>query len=164
MLKNNVKRNIVILCVIVFVGFIFWNSSKPAEDSDGYSLKIAGMILKTFVSGYDKMLPIQQEEMLTNVNNLVRSAAHITEFAVFGVLVTVLLHKLGQNRDSVITRHKIITALAVCFLCALSDEIFQIFIDGRTFQLTDIACDVFGAYAGILCTSGIFHKVSRKKC
>lgn len=74
---------------------------------------------------------------------MVRKAAHFTEFAGLGFLTNLSIY---------FTKHKknIPVGIAVGSAYAATDEIHQIFVDGRSCQLTDWAIDTIGITAGSL--------------
>lgn len=75
--------------------------------------------------------------------DIVRTAAHCLEFAGLAVLVFNALYRtFGRFRPWL--------AFAVSALYAVSDEVHQLFVEGRSCQLIDILIDSFGAFLGII--------------
>ncbi len=72
----------------------------------------------------------------------VRTLAHFTEYTVLGFLMSTSLTVTCSRRRPWLT-------LLLCAAYALTDEIHQIFVPGRAFQLTDIAVDSAGALLGV---------------
>ena len=77
-------------------------------------------------------------------NLLVRKAAHFTEYAVLGVLVSSALDP-GARR----TRSRILLIAAVLALVASLDESIQLFVPGRSGMVTDVLLDCCGAATGV---------------
>lgn len=67
------------------------------------------------------------------------------------LLARALVHKPGKRINLVS-----LPAWGMAVVYALSDEIHQLFVPGRTFQLADLALDALGALVGVL----IFRWVS----
>ena len=77
---------------------------------------------------------------------LFRSLAHFCEYALLSFLsVNALYSCCGYIRP--------VLATVFCAVYALTDEIHQIFVPGRAFQLSDITVDISGAVLGaVICT------------
>ena len=72
---------------------------------------------------------------------MVRKFAHFTEFAGLGFLInTALYYSIGKQ--------KLPLGIAIGSAYAGTDEIHQIFVDGRAFQISDLAVDFSGAALG----------------
>ena len=56
----------------------------------------------------------------------------------------------------------ILKSIIFCFVYSLSDEIHQIFIDGRTFQFLDLFMDAIGYILGSLIFNKLFIKKDKK--
>lgn len=83
---------------------------------------------------------------------LVRKAAHFTEYAILGVLARGLFGSLHAERG--------VRPLPVGLLVALVpvvDECIQLFVPGRSGQLTDVLIDLSGVIVGAL----LAHFVAR---
>jgi VanZ family protein len=55
---------------------------------------------------------------------------------------------LGLLASSYFGIEKAKTVFILCSIFALSDEVHQLFIDGRTFSIKDLVADVFGIFTG----------------
>lgn len=76
---------------------------------------------------------------------LLRKLAHLAEYAVLGALLLLLLYAVFRRG-----RWRTPTAIAVVFLFAVTDEIHQSFVEGRTPLPEDVLLDTLGACAGAL--------------
>ncbi len=74
--------------------------------------------------------------------DIVRTVAHCLEFAGLAVLVFNALYWSSE-------RFRPFWSFAISALYAVSDEVHQLFVEGRAFQLKDIFIDSVGAAAGI---------------
>ncbi len=74
--------------------------------------------------------------------DIVRTAAHCLEFAGLAVLVFNALYWSSL-------RFRPLLSFAISVLYAVSDEVHQLFVEGRACQLKDIFIDSVGAAAGI---------------
>ena len=74
------------------------------------------------------------------INYLVRKSAHITEYFILAILTISLLKEY-------ITNYKLIYILSIfiCFIYAITDEIHQYFVVGRTAIFKDVIIDTTGS-------------------
>ncbi|MEG1887136.1 MAG: VanZ family protein, partial [Oscillospiraceae bacterium] len=93
---------------------------------------------------YSALPELQQVDIVISLNSIIRSCAHFSIFGLLGVLVALafLPYKLNSHMRNVI-------AAAFCLFYAFSDEIHQLFVPGRAFQLFDILVDFCGSLCGI---------------
>ena len=76
---------------------------------------------------------------------MIRKSAHFFEYAVLAILIGSLLHSYRYT-----WMNRIIYALFMVLLCAILDEYFQSFVDGRNSSVKDILIDFSGAIVGCL--------------
>lgn len=123
------KKRINILLVILWMILIFTMSSFNSTESSNQSNFIVDIITNIF--------------NITNINLLsliIRKLAHFTEYFILGILIYNLIHSYNK---------KICIAIIICVLYAISDEIHQLFVPGRSCQLLDILIDTMGSIVGI---------------
>ncbi len=126
---------ILALMVVIFL-FSSQKSAESAELSTGFC-EIAAKLLYRDYSSYP--LEVQQVIVL-GMSRFIRKLAHITLYAVLGALCYLWLHRKPHN---------ISTSMGICALYAELDELHQLFVPGRSGELTDILIDCFGAACGI---------------
>lgn len=78
------------------------------------------------------------------VHFLIRKAAHIFIYMVLGILACLTMKEY--------TEKEIQTAIIICVLYAVSDEVHQYFVPERSMQLSDVILDSIASLAGILLT------------
>jgi VanZ family protein len=71
--------------------------------------------------------------------------AHAVLYAGFGFLVT---RALAGGIGGTLTARAVFAALAICAVYGLSDEVHQLFVPRRMFDLRDLAADVAGGGLG----------------
>lgn len=74
---------------------------------------------------------------------LVRTFGHFSEFAALGFLCLNCYYAFNNKMKPLIS-----VALSWCY--AWTDEIHQIFVDGRAFQISDLLVDLAGIFFGTL--------------
>lgn len=144
---DNMKK-VKLILVILWMIIIFIFSHQKADDSsklsDGIILKTVRIIEKITDKEYS------DEEMLNNFVKPVRKLAHFTIYLILGILVYLYVKELNISKIFIIS-------LLVCILYALSDEIHQLFIIGRSGRILDVFIDSLGSLLGIF----IMKKVGR---
>ena len=153
-------RVISIITTICIMALIFFFSSQTREESSEVSRNVVKKIVDAvsrLTSGSEK----DKKELVDSIHNFIRTAAHFAVFALLGVSsVVMFLSNLNGMRTNAF-----IVAAVFCFVYACSDEIHQIFVDGRAFQLSDIIVDSFGSATGILAvilSEKIYLRLTRK--
>lgn len=126
------KRLAVFLwcCVAICMAVIFYFSSRPADISSQQS----GFIRRILESIFG---------VSTTTDYIVRKLAHFSEFLGLSLLTNGALYfSYGKTRKFIAT--------GASSLYAITDEVHQIFVDGRSCQLTDWLIDTAGAVTGLL--------------
>lgn len=132
-----------VMCMAV----IFFMSHKPAMESAEMSGVITEWLIEHGVS----------ENNAENTETVVRKSAHMFEFFSLCFCMGMFVH-VRKGRLSV---KYIAAVLAICVLYAASDEIHQLFIDGRAGQVRDVLIDTSGAALAMLLLI-VVEKVSEK--
>ena len=153
--KNSVKtlcaKCILIILIIANLGFIWANSAKESTESNKSSKSIAQTVTKKVVKDYDTLPKKEQEKAVSRVNVKIRSMAHFAEFIPLGLFSFLLFFSFFGPRRKNLWQFVFATVLISCIfcaLCALGDEIHQIFVKGRSFQVEDILTDTLGSFCG----------------
>jgi len=119
---------------------IFYLSSQIGKQSDQLSIGITTIIVRTI----EQILPKLNVD-ISYLNSIVRKITHFLIYLVLGFLVMNALMKSYKSG----VKFYIISALLICMIYAISDEIHQLFIPGRGAHLTDVIIDIFGSIFGI---------------
>ena len=139
--------NYVIVCGWALVIFIL--SNQPAAVSSGQSGVIVGHL--------QQAMPGVSTAILTF---LVRKSAHIIAYFILGILMYRALRITIRRWQ---TRTVASFALLNCSLYAVTDEIHQLFVPGRSGELRDVMIDSIAALVGVgLCVWMMRRQASRK--
>lgn len=130
MQTEKIKKIICWCLVAVCMGVIFYFSSKTASESTQQSDGILNIIYKLF-----------GENSVTSF--IVRKCAHFLEFAGLSFLFSIAFY---QQTKSV----KFILPVCCTSFYAVTDEIHQLFVEGRACKVLDWAVDTTGALFGFL--------------
>lgn len=121
--------------------FIFSMSGQNATISS----KASESFIRFFLDSINFLDESAKEALVSSLQFVVRKAAHFTVFATLGVFsYSAMLTYSIKNKT------QIYTAGAICLIYAASDEIHQIFVDGRAGRLYDVGIDFMGSIIGIL--------------
>jgi VanZ family protein len=156
-LNMTYKRFIPWLFVILWMGIIFFLSAQTAAESSGLSGQTIRALIPIFMPEFIDMSQVQQNEIVANLQHLVRNIAHILIYSVLGVLCICALISYKFK-----LKVKIFATLVICTVYAATDELHQLFVDGRGFQFSDIFLDFCGAFLGVLVVVGVYWMRGRK--
>lgn len=115
------------------------NSSKSKKTSN----KVINFIID--VNPYTKNLSyIEKKQLSKKMLTPIRKLAHFSIYTILGITVMgyVCTYDISKKKRICIT-------LIVGMLYAISDEIHQLFVKGRSGQITDILIDTVGVLFGI---------------
>lgn len=170
MSNKRCQRLFFSVLTIVWMVVIFCFSSDNAEQSSSKSLGIGQTIARVLVPDFDEWTTEKQEEWVEGIEYPIRKTGHAAEYAVLGFLC------MGTARSWLQTgrrerNNKIVVFLAwfAATLYAASDEIHQLFVPGRSGQLSDVILDSIGALVGIgLCMLTLqirrYRGIMTRKC
>lgn len=141
------KKIVILFALLAWTLFIFHNSMEPAVVSSRRStgaLAIVNQFLTKF--GMDFM-----------TEHLLRKMGHFSEFAIEGVLLA-----LFWGQVIPLQKGRIQTVALCGLLTAMTDETIQLFIEGRSCQVTDVWIDFCGVVVGLGLTE-VVRWMRRKK-
>lgn len=144
--KKIIKGCIVILCMAIIFSFSMDNSKESTKKSEGVILEVTSFL------GFD-LTNKQQQHIVELFFVPVRKAAHFLIYFVLGIALISFLREF-----SIPIRKLILLSIFLAFLYACSDEIHQLFVAGRSGQVSDVLLDSIGASVGILSYYLLFRK------
>lgn len=153
------KKYLPLLILALLLGLFFF-SSQDSIETNAISLKAAHAAARLLYFNFEHCTPEIQSALIHGLNPFIRKAAHLTLYALLGGLSYLWLRHLPHN---------ISTAMSIAALFAALDEFHQLFVDGRTGNVTDIFLDCFGAACGIgivfllLCLRHCLHNAKIQK-
>lgn len=123
------KNKLWFVFFILWTLFIFSNSMLPAIESSDIS---SGLSYKIY---YLLNLTVDFELFHT----FIRKCAHFIEYAILGIFAGLSFKK-----------EYFIKIVLLCVLVASCDETIQLFVEGRSGQVSDVLLDSIGSFTGIL--------------
>ena len=153
--KNKLVKCILWILVVVWMIVIFMLSNAPSNASSKSSRNVirGGFEVTINVTngvGITNYHPSKSElnKIVSKLNEPLRECMHGFEYFILAILLVMALSKSN-------IRNVYKLAMFICILYALSDEIHQMFIPGRAFQLIDLIIDLIGCLIGCLLCKGI---------
>ena len=149
--KISALRAVLVLLIFVNLGFIWFNSSQVSDNSNEMSNSVTKSVAPHVVKDFDKLSTPQKEAKITSLNSIIRECAHTAEFVPLGFLILMLILScldFEVCRGVDVFWLTLLCTLPAIFIMALSDEVHQIFVKGRAFQLADIGLDMLGSLGG----------------
>ncbi len=144
--SKNHFRDIVLSLTILWMIFIFLMSAQPADESTNTSLFVGRTIASWTVPGFTDWSQEDQLRLAETIDHPVRKTAHALEYTILGILISLTLNE--YRKVSYESNMAIAFILGAAY--AATDEFHQLFVPGRSGQLSDVALDSLGVLAGCI--------------
>lgn len=151
MIRKIIKLIIVILCMVIIFSFSTDTGAESNKKSDGVIISICKTFIKHDLSTKEK------EKYINKYVKLVRKSAHFLIYLILGISIISLIKEY-----QIINSKALLIAITISFLYACSDEIHQLFVNGRTGKIIDVLIDTLGSIVGVYLYYYIY-KFRRKK-
>ena len=151
------RRKLFIVFTLIWMAFIFSFSSRSGDVSSQDSNHVGMIIGEVFVPGFEQWNDTKQDDFADAVDHPIRKTAHAMEYAVLGLLTAGIFadqKNLGKLR--------IFIPWLIAAGYAATDEFHQLFVPGRSGQISDVLLDSAGALAGVWIMTGL-AKIRKKK-
>jgi len=142
-----VKFRIFTAISIFIMIVIFVHSAMPAEMSS-----IESSVFERFVASILGVAP-------ESVTFAVRKCAHFTEYLVLGLFM--MLAAVNEKRGYSFITGLITWVIGTAY--AISDEVHQLFVPGRSCELRDMCIDAAGIFCGVMIIAGVRHLRTLKR-
>lgn len=127
------------LAAVIWMAVIFYLSHQPATTSSELSSGLTQFMMNTI-----EIIVPNQDLNGEAFHLYVRKGAHFFAYFMLGILV---LHALRCSK--LLGFQCVGFALLICVLYAVSDEVHQLFITGRSGEIRDVLIDSAGSSVGI---------------
>ncbi|MDQ0352748.1 VanZ family protein [Alkalibacillus filiformis] len=141
------KKIVSWLAVLMWMGLIFYFSHQPGEESSELSGSVVEIVLSIvpFIDADTEWVHI-----------VIRKGAHFFVYFILGVLVINALRISGVK-----LKRSVWVSILVCLLYAISDEVHQLYIPGRSGEVSDVVLDTVGASFGMLIYLVFYRLITR---
>ena len=149
-MKNRVIRYVFWALTLAIMIFIFCHSAETAEESSKTSMSFTQTVITVVYPEFSELPEAEKTTILESLQHLVRKGAHFSVYLLLGVTSFSAFCSYDLKRYI-----KALAAFLLCALYAASDEFHQLFVAGRSGQISDILLDSAGSLCGIVITVGI---------
>ena len=156
---NKTRKLIFLFLAVCWMVVIFLFSARNAQESTEDSYAVGMTVGKITQPSFEQWSQEEQLVYAEKVDFPVRKIAHATEYA----LLSCLLLGVWYDKHKKLRRYVWIPWL-IATLYAVTDEVHQWYVPGRSCQATDVMIDSVGAMVGILFSVlGIYfiHKIKK---
>ncbi len=139
-------------------------SSDSGSKSQSLSDKITIQVINIIEPEYDKLPITSQEDLFNKTSFIVRKVGHFGEYAILAVLVACFLLTYESISNSSKGKQKMFCiTTGFDLIYAISDEIHQGFVDGRSPKVFDVCVDTVGGMSGCLFVLVIWLLIKKRK-
>ena len=138
-MKRKIGIGICLVCILLTVAFIFYNSAQPVPESQKASASVADTIVSVAPNGGESF------GSWNSFVNYIRKAAHALEFFVLGTELSLLFFVLLKTRKL----QSVWNVLSLVLCTAVADESIQI-LSGRGPRVQDVLLDFSGGAVAML--------------
>ena len=150
-MKKNIIRAVLLILVIVISSIIFGFSAQDGETSGGISKRVITIIADVFnLNGDTRNIFIEKGE------GVIRKLAHFGIYTLLGLASMGFIATFNLKR-----KNQILITIVWGFLYASTDELHQMFINGRNASFLDVLLDTSGVIFGILLII-IYFKIHKR--
>lgn len=148
-MKN--RKTITIILIISWMIIVFLFSDQPSIESSSTSGKVIEIIIKTLNINIS-------DENIQELQLPIRKLAHFTIYAIGGILILlhIDLYKMSEKK-------KLIISGLIGIAYAVTDEVHQLFVIGRSGEIRDVCIDSLGIVTGLIILLYIDKIMKRKK-
>lgn len=139
-----IKKIIFTIFVCTWMLTVFFFSHQQGTSSSNTSKNVSTIIIN-ILDIKKEMLEDKKTEIVQIIEPIIRKLAHYTLYMIGGILIINCI-------DAYIKEDKknIIYSLFIGILYSISDELHQLFINGRSGKILDVIIDSVGVFTGIL--------------
>lgn len=123
------------------MALIFSMSAQKATESDKTSGNVIKSVLSVIYPGFDGLSEESKAELISSFQFIARKTAHFSLYAVLGLLSYLAVISYRNLKFGLRTA----LSAAICLLYAVSDEVHQLFVPGRSGEIRDVCIDFGGS-------------------
>ncbi len=155
---NKFFRIVFIFFAFAVCSLIFYMSAQTASVSSKTSGELIFKFSKLFVQQFEELDASSKVAFVEAMQFIVRKSAHFLIYAFLGFNVAGAFSTFKIQFNGLF-----ISSLVFSLVYAISDEVHQLFVKGRSCEVRDVLIDLFGALAGICLFLLIATLILKKK-
>lgn len=140
----NLKTILSTILVILWMVTIFNFSNQKGAGSGNTSQKVTTIIVN-IIDIPKKMTEETKQEVIKKLEPYVRKFAHYTLYTIGGFLIINCTYAF-----KIMEKKSVYLSGIIGILYAVSDELHQLFINGRSGKIEDVIIDTIGIFTGIV--------------
>ena len=157
--KASILKLLSFIPALFIMSIIFSFSSQDSAESSSLSEQISTYVIELL----DRLLALDLTELqavhaVERIHKFIRKLGHFSEYMLLGVSLSLPLYTLYHIRG----KRLFLATLCFCIVFASSDEIHQLFVEGRYGTPKDVLIDTLGAITGIVSTQLLCYII--RKC
>ncbi len=153
-MSKNIYKTVSLVLLVSWMLLIFILSAQSAVESAGLSKGLTYKVFMIFYPDFRAMTEQARQTAVESASFFVRKAAHFTIYFFLGAFSFFAF----TAYKSIGIKLRIIISYAVCFIYAVTDELHQCFVSGRSCEIRDILIDALGSLLAVLILTVICYK------
>ncbi len=142
--KNLIFKRMLFLIMLAIAFYVIFNfSAQNGEVSGSLSKKVTELVVKV-ISKIKTMDINTQLHYIERLHPIIRKLAHFGVYTVVGFSVMGFMCTFDMRNI-----FKVLTSFGIGVIYAISDEVHQYFIPGRSARVFDVCIDSLGVLTGI---------------
>ena len=141
--KNKILKIIKFIFMILWMAIVFYFSNQPGKMSSDTSSGFTEKIIK-IVTYKSDLTDEEKENIVQKIEPITRKFAHYTLYTIGGILIINVVNEYKLKKAQ-----KNLISLIIGNVYAITDEIHQYFIEGRSASICDVGIDTLGVITGI---------------
>ena len=150
MTRNKAIPILLWMAVVALMAVIFAFSAQPASESSETSSPFVDAYMRLFHPEADSLSPDEQFELREQASFIVRKAAHFSIYTLLGLLLAAAVSAAFPAARAATWAGRLWLPFLIGALWAVSDEIHQHFVPGRSCEIRDMGIDSSGVLLGVL--------------
>lgn len=142
-MNMNIRKVLSTVLVIIWMCTIVYFSHQQGTGSSGMSKKVSMVIVNVF-DIKNEMSQEEKQEVVEEIEPVIRKLAHYTIYIIGGMLIVNCTYAFEIKDKNAVVYSGIVGAMY-----AASDEIHQLFVNGRSGRIADVLIDSIGIFTGI---------------
>lgn len=139
----NIRKVLSIVLVIIWMLTMFYFSHQQGTGSSSTS-KDVSMVIVNILDIKNEMTEEQKEEKVETIEPIIRKLAHYTLYMLGGILIINSVNTYIKEDVKIV-----IYSAFIGVIYATSDELHQLFVNGRSGKIIDVVIDSIGIFTGI---------------
>ena len=154
------RRRVFFCLAILWMACIFLFSARTDVNSTRDSHLVGEFVAGILEPDFEEWTEEEQEDLIASIDFPIRKAAHALEYALLALLWLGAFLPAGKELSF---GKPSACAWLLTAAYAATDEFHQLFVPGRSGQLTDVGIDGLGAAAGLAAACFLIRGIRRRR-